>query len=270
MRRGPPNVGSVGAPGGEKDPVEGTLEHQQAMYPGPGFSWHPVPDRRDVPPARPARTHRWGLGAYVVVQGVFLLASGLMGVFVFDPDRPTVATATTAVLITKWRGNGPGEDLRWRWSWRDAGIGLAFGLGGLILTIVASMVYISIMGPDVTSAVGEVFGGLRSGVPAALTVWVVVVIIAPLCEEIVYRGLLWGALEKYGVNRWAVFAITTVVFAVAHLELTRMPLLVVISVPLGLARLYTGRLLPSVVAHQVNNVLPGIALVLGLLGVVQL
>lgn len=218
----------------------------------------------------------------MLVQVVFLATSAVIGVLIFDPQQRTVAAATTALavptvlaaalalLITRQRGNGPAKDLRWVWSWRDVGMGLAFGFGGLVLTVLASMVYVAIVGPDVSSAVGEVFGGLRTGIPGALTVWVIVVVVAPLCEEIVYRGLLWGALEKYGLNRWAVLAITTVIFAGAHLELTRMPLLLVISIPIGLARMYTGRLLPSVVAHQVNNVLPGIALALGLLGVVPL
>ncbi|HXV94769.1 MAG TPA: CPBP family intramembrane glutamic endopeptidase, partial [Pseudonocardia sp.] len=182
----------------------------------------------------------------------------------------TVLAAGTAVLATKLRGNGPRIDLGLVWSWRDVGIGLAFGFGGLALTLAASIVYVSIVGPDVSSAVGEVFSGLRAGPAAAIAVLVIVVLLAPLCEEIVYRGLLWGALEKLGARRWVVFAVTTLVFALAHLEFTRAPLLLVISIPIALARLYTGRLLASIVAHQVNNLLPGIALVLALLGVVPM
>ena len=41
----------------------------------------------------------------------------------------------------------------------------------------------------------------------------------------------------------------------------------VVAIPIGLARLYTGRLVASVVAHSVNNLLPGVALVMMLLGV---
>ena len=66
---------------------------------------------------------------------------------------------------------------------------------------------------------------------AALTVVLVVVVLAPLCEEIVYRGLLWGALERYALPRWVPFVVTTLLFAVAHFEFTRTPLLFVVALP---------------------------------------
>ena len=93
------------------------------------------------------------------------------------------------------------------------------------------------------------------------------VLVAPLCEEIVYRGLLWGGVERLGAGRWVAFVVTTLLFALAHFEFTRTPLLLVVAIPIALARLYTGRLLASIVAHQINNLLPGDRAVLGLLGV---
>jgi membrane protease YdiL (CAAX protease family) len=145
------------------------------------------------------------------------------------------------------------------------GLGLAFGLGGLALTVPASLVYVSIVGQDASSAVGDVFGPIRTGPVLAALVLLIVVFVAPLCEEIVYRGLLWGGVERLA-NRWVAFGVTTLLFAMAHFEFTRTPLLLVVALPIAVARLYTGRLLPSIVAHQVNNLLPGIVLMLGLLG----
>jgi uncharacterized protein len=100
-------------------------------------------------------------------------------------------------------------------------------------------------------------------------VLVIVVLVAPLCEEILYRGLLWGGIEKLA-GRWVAFVVSTLMFALAHFELTRTPLLFVVAVPIAIARLYTGRLLASIVAHQINNLLPGVVLVLGLLGIVPM
>jgi membrane protease YdiL (CAAX protease family) len=211
---------------------------------------------------------------------VFILTSGVIGFALLGNGTPTVVAlglalavptvlaAAVAVVATRVRGNGPRRDLRLEWCWRDVGIGLAFGFGGLFLTLAASAVYISIVGPDVTSAVGDIFTGQRAGPVAAVLILLIVVIIAPFCEEIIYRGLLWGAVEKLGGGRWIAFGVTTLVFALAHFEFTRTPLLLVISIPIGLARLYTGRLLASIVAHQVNNLLPGLALMAALLGVV--
>jgi membrane protease YdiL (CAAX protease family) len=224
----------------------------------------------------PVRTHRWGLGAYVLVEAVFLLTSVLIGWAVLGDMPvvaglilalavPTVLAAGTAVLITVLRGNGPRTDLRLQWSWSDVGLGAAFGLGGLALTVPASLVYVAIVGPNASSAVGDVFGSVRTGPVLAAVVLVIVVFLAPLCEEIVYRGLLWGGIERLA-NRWVAFGVTTLLFAMAHFEFTRTPLLLIVAIPIAVARLYTGRLLPSIVAHQVNNLLPGVVLMLGLLG----
>jgi uncharacterized protein len=245
---------------------------------GPGPPWgHPPagpPAAATSPP-----THRWGLGAYLLVEALFLLASAAVAAVLGDRLTssagalavalavPTVLAAATALLITRVRGNGPGVDLGLRWSWRDVGRGLVFGFGGLVITIPASILYLAIAGTETTSAVGEEFNGVRSGPALAAVVFVIVVFVAPLCEEIVYRGLLWGAVERLGAQRWWALGITTVVFALAHFELTRTPLLFVVAIPIALARLYTGRLVASVVAHGVNNLLPAVALVLMLLGV---
>jgi membrane protease YdiL (CAAX protease family) len=233
------------------------------------------------PPVRPTRSHRWGIGAYVTAEAVFLGTSFLIGLMIagtspsagtlaFGVAVPTVLAAGVALLITRIRGNGPATDLGLRWSWRDLGMGLAFGIGGLVITIPASLLYIAIAGNETTTAVGKVFGDVRAGPAAAIAVFAIVVLLAPLCEEILYRGLLWGAVERLGAGRWVTLGVTTLLFALAHLEFARTPLLLIVAIPIGLARLYTGRLLASIVAHQVNNLLPGIVLMLSLLGVVPM
>jgi membrane protease YdiL (CAAX protease family) len=234
----------------------------------------PEPPVADTPPP-----HRWGIGAYVLVEILFLGSSFLIAALLADPEGPsvvavvlglsvpTVLAATTAVLITRLRGNGPRLDLGLRWSARDVAAGLLWGLGGLVVSVPASLVYVAIVGPDnATTAVGQAFDGIRVGWPVALGVFVLVAFVAPICEEIVYRGLLWGAVTKHGANRWVAFAITTLLFAMAHFELTRTPLLLVVALPIGLARVFTGRLPASIVAHQVNNLLPALGLALALTG----
>jgi uncharacterized protein len=74
-------------------------------------------------------------------------------------------------------------------------------------------------------------------------------------------------VERYAVPRWVPFVVTTLLFALAHFEFTRTPLLFVVALPIAFARMQTGRLAASVVAHQVNNLLPGVVLALALVGV---
>lgn len=226
---------------------------------------------------QPPRSHRWGLGAFLVAEAVYLLSSlGLAMLFggqgglqisavVLVVALPTLLAAGVAILITKLRGNGPRVDLKLQWSRRSAGLGLLFGLGGLLFTLPAAVLWVSIVGEDANSAAGEVFGGARSTWLWAIVVFVVIVFVAPICEEILYRGLLWGAVDRRW-GRWVALAVTTVVFAIAHLEWSRIPLLLVVALPIGLARLYVGDLTASIVAHQVTNFLPGLVLMLSIAG----
>lgn len=148
------------------------------------------------------RPQRWGLGAFLLVELVYLGSALLVGsmlggqgsvavsTVVLAVAVPTLLAAALAILITTLRGNGPRIDLRLQWSWRSAGVGALFGVGGLLLTLPAAAVWIVIVGEDANSAVGNAFGDVRGTWGWAVIVFAVVVIVAPVCEEIVYRGLL--------------------------------------------------------------------------------
>jgi membrane protease YdiL (CAAX protease family) len=252
-----------------------------ATPPAPG--WGPPPRYGPFGPPHPPRApHRWGLGAYFIVEAVFLLTSALLAyalagsltssawAIALALSVPTICAAGLAALITRIRGNGPRIDLGLTMNRRDVVVGVACGLAGLAITIPASVLYVAIVGADATSAVGEALGGIRATPALAVLIFVLVVFVAPFCEEVVYRGLLWGAVERLGANRWWALVITTFVFALAHFEFTRTPLLLVVAIPIGIARVITGRLPAGVIAHQINNLLPGVVLMLGLLGVVPM
>ncbi|WP_433260029.1 lysostaphin resistance A-like protein [Actinosynnema sp. CS-041913] len=230
------------------------------------------------------------LGVFVVAELVMLLAAFLVLVpfaiadpTLLDDNRlppwpliallvvPTSLAAVVAAAGTALFGGGPRagrvrRELAFAWHWRDLRNGLAFGAGGLLLTIPAAALWSAWVGNDAGSAVGDAFEGTKLGPAVALIAFLIVWLVAPLGEEVLFRGVLWRALEHWRWNRWVVFAVTTVVFSVAHLELLRTPLLIVLSVPIGLARVFTGNLLTCVVAHQVNNFLPAVALLLTTMG----
>lgn len=234
--------------------------------------------------------HRWGFGAFLLVELVLLASAAFVGALLgrgggteslpvrdvlIGTIAPTLIAALTALAITKVRGNGPLIDLRLSWDWEDAKVGLRFGALGLVITVLAVFVWTKIVGDEnSTSAISVLVANKPMSVSAAITMFLYLWLLGPICEEIIYRGLLWGATERleWTSEKWgrlAAFVLSTAVFAVSHLEPLRTTLLLVIAVPIGLARLVTGRLLSSIVAHQVNNFLPALAILLTALGVVQ-
>ncbi|UUV30334.1 CPBP family intramembrane metalloprotease [Amycolatopsis roodepoortensis] len=237
----------------------------------------------DTPPP-----HRWGFGAFLLVEAVLLASAAFISVLLGDvqpgqplPMRmvllgtmvPTMIAAGVALLITRLRGNGPFADLRIGWSWADVKVGLKLGVLGLGLTSLAAYVWTQVVGNEnATSAISALVEDRRMSISAAVVMFIYLWLVGPICEEIIYRGLLWGAVERltWRTERWgriAAFLVSTAVFAASHLEPLRTTLLLVIAIPIGLARVFTGRLLGSVVAHQVNNFLPAVTILLASLGI---
>ncbi len=86
---------------------------------------------------------------------------------------------------------------------------------------------------------------------------VLLAVLAPIVEELVFRGLLYGWIE----GRWgslAAFIVSSVAFAAAHWEPAHVLLVFPLGVLFGWIRRRSNSLMPSMVAHIVNN---GFALV---------
>jgi hypothetical protein len=227
--------------------------------------------------------HRWGFGAFLLVVAVLLLSAVFLAA-ILDPHPtsgqititdtlistivPTVLAATVAVLATVLRGNGPVVDLRLTVRWADVKTGFKIGAAGVVLTIVAALIWTRAVGAnDASSAINTVLDGGRMPIAPAIVTFLYIWLVAPVCEEVIFRGLLWGAIRRQDWGRWAAFGLSTAIFAVSHLEPIRTTLLLVIAIPIGFARLVTGRLPASIIAHQMNNFLPALAMLLVAMGV---
>jgi hypothetical protein len=274
-------LSTTGPPGAVREPFDEPLD---PGLPDPTAGLDPTagafPTTGAVATTLPAR--RWGFGAYLFAEAVFLTASLLLVlpyvgaghrgsppplVLLLSLTVPTILSAGAAILVTRLRGNGPRADLGLRMTRADLSRGFGYGCAGLMATIPAAALWSHVVGVDeANSAVARLFAGQRFSVPLAASVFLVVWLVAPVCEEIVYRGLLWGAMERNGANRWWAFGVTTLAFALAHFELTRTPLLLVIAVPIGLARVYSDNIAASIVAHQVNNLIPAVSLFMLMIG----
>ncbi|MDV6012814.1 type II CAAX endopeptidase family protein [Haloechinothrix sp. LS1_15] len=239
---------------------------------------------------QPKPSPRWGFGAFLLVEAVLLTTAAVVSVLLGAPAEgeslpirhvligtitPTVVATLLALFITVVRGNGPFRDLSLELRWDDVKTGLRFGALGLVITIAGVAVWTQVVGEDdAQSAIGALVADQPLSLYAALTVFFYLWLVGPICEEIIFRGLLWSSIERlqWRTERWgrfAAFMISTAVFAVSHLEPLRTTLLLVIAIPIGLARLVTGRLLASIIAHQVNNFFPALAILLTALGMLE-
>jgi membrane protease YdiL (CAAX protease family) len=83
---------------------------------------------------------------------------------------------------------------------------------------------------------------------------VAVVAIAPVCEEIFFRGLLYRVL-RLRMPVLAAAVIDGVIFGAVHGSLVILPVLAVLGVIFCLVYERTGSLFPTIAMHSVNNVL---------------
>lgn len=93
------------------------------------------------------------------------------------------------------------------------------------------------------------------------SVWlllVAMVIIAPIYEELIFRGLLWSAItEQFAGQRGTVIAsiVTSIIFASIHLQygIYEVSTIVVLALIFCYARVKSGSLLLPIVLHILNN-----------------
>jgi membrane protease YdiL (CAAX protease family) len=101
-------------------------------------------------------------------------------------------------------------------------------------------------------------GGASATAGLALTT-VVLVMVGPFAEELYFRGLVLGAARPFGTP--VAIAGSALFFALSHFEPAGIPVIVILGVLLGYARVRTRSVWPPIAIHAVNN---AIALALAL------
>jgi len=82
--------------------------------------------------------------------------------------------------------------------------------------------------------------------------FVTTTLLAPLFEEIIFRGILLPTLSRnFGVISGII--VSAFIFALAHLSLGEMPPLFVLGIGLGITRIASGSLFSSVIMHSLWN-----------------
>jgi uncharacterized protein len=124
--------------------------------------------------------------------------------------------------------------------------------------VVFLSVYLQVTGEVPSSAVGD--AAQDAGAAWQVLSLVVLSLAAPFVEELHFRGMWWSALRRRGLRPWPTLLVTSLLFAVVHLEPQRAPLLFAAGLAAGFVRMLTGRLGPAFVTHFVINGLAAISL----------
>jgi membrane protease YdiL (CAAX protease family) len=167
------------------------------------------------------------------------------------------------VLVTNWRRRPFAQTLGLSWppgisTWKA--VSICFLVGILLL--------------GVGVLITNLFGGgktdldrlIESSYQARIATAIVAILTAPIVEEIIYRGMLYSALEKVTGVAWAI-AIVSILFAGVHVlqyknNIGVILAITILSLTLTVVRAYTGKLLPPVLIHLVFNGLQSLYLIL--------
>jgi membrane protease YdiL (CAAX protease family) len=80
---------------------------------------------------------------------------------------------------------------------------------------------------------------------------IVIAVVAPIVEELTFRGLGYSLLARYG--RWAAIIGTGVAFALAHGLVNAFPLLAAFGIGLAYLRSRVGSVYPGMIVHGIFN-----------------
>ncbi|MGW1676757.1 CPBP family intramembrane glutamic endopeptidase [Saccharopolyspora sp. NPDC002376] len=219
----------------------------------------------------------WGLAAFFLGYGGYYLFVLILTAVRperhggFDPTTPpntgpllllafapNILLGLVPAVFSWWRGRGLRSDFGIVPKKRDFKVGVACGFAALIGSWLLTLVIIALSGPPPETDLTRLMQGER-------TVWLFLFALfaflgAPLTEELLMRGALWGALEHYRLPRYAILILTALIFALIHQEVWRTPVLFVGGLAIGVARMITGRVATSMIAHATNNFLPALLL----------
>ncbi|MGK2929228.1 MAG: lysostaphin resistance A-like protein [Acidimicrobiales bacterium] len=215
---------------------------------------------------------RWGMADVVVAFLVAQVAS-LVGFSVFAAVRGVPAselsTDTLAIgevallqiplwlgllgvplLATRLRGNGPVTDLGWRSTLWDAPAGVAIGVACQFVLVPIVTLPVFLLSDTDRAALEAPARELtdKATGPGVLVLILVVVVAAPLAEEVFFRGLLQRTLARR-LPIWPAMVVTSLAFGASHFQLLQFPALAAFGLVLSYLAHRTGRLGLNTWAH---------------------
>ena len=261
--------------------VQNVNEHLTSRVEAPVATYHPTPN--DPPWNSPIALLVWlaSVVAIILVPAVFLIPyimsrgpaiqeSQAVGEFLrTDPTAiilqmlavlpaHLVTLAIAWAVVTKWKTYSFRETLGWKsggtsW-WHYAAILVAFFAIALL---------VGLYFPEQENELTRI---LRSSRAAVFIVAFMATFTAPLVEEVIYRGLVYSALQRTVGPVFGIVAVT-LLFALVHVpqyypSVASIFLLLLLSLVLTLVRAWSGNLWPCIVLHTIFNGIQSVLLIL--------
>lgn len=200
-----------------------------------------------------------GYAAAIVVSA---LTGGVASSITGDADGVATMVAGQvgfwAVLVAIVLHEAPARDrpvaerLGLRFRWVDAPVGLVVGVATQLLVIPALYLpFRSLIDDDDLSGPARDLLGGAGGLGLAI-IGVSVVVVAPVVEELFFRGLLLGGMQR----RWGTVAAvvaSSVVFGATHFQPLLLPALATAGAVFAVATVRTGRLGTAIAMHMAFN-----------------
>lgn len=186
------------------------------------------------------------IGSGMIVNALWMLISGksasdsAMGLIVTTVLSSVVAI--TVFLIAKW------SEVSRHWIRKRPWITMAWCAVAAFGAIIPSLWFQEHM-PELPNIAEETFDMIMKDRLGYLSIG----LLAPLAEELVFRGAILRSLLQWTSRSWVAIAISALIFAAAHMNPAQLPHAFLIGLLLGWLYYRTDSIIPGMVYHWVNN-----------------
>jgi membrane protease YdiL (CAAX protease family) len=105
---------------------------------------------------------------------------------------------------------------------------------------------------EVQAELRRLFAAIPDTALNTVLLFATIAVVAPLLEEILFRGLLQNSFSKQ-MPAWLAIGLSALIFGAMHMDLYAMPPLVLMGAIFGVIYHLTGSLRVTIVLHMINN-----------------
>ena len=201
---------------------------------------------------------RFGMGSFdgTVTSYAMMFTLVALLVIIYAIVRWRIHSVSSAsVMPADFKNAGASYKVANYLGFKPFALNVAIGFVGLwLLFVISTETLTYILEKNPTAFVDDLYDSAN---PKWLLI-VTMVIVAPIYEEVMFRGILWSAVrEQFAGSKgaWVATISTSVLFSIIHLqyEFYEMSVIFILALLLGYARSRSGSLYVPILLHIINN-----------------